>query len=169
MKLYIEESKDILFEMSNMRGKYVKNPHRLNFSFYFSTKDAVESKDLVHGLRVKPVFNPEKIISSKVGTLKLHSDWEYIPGNDDKDVSSKDINAMKDFFKTYKVLFAAVWEKVLEPDALYDYFRGIMDFNDIKQELDFYNEYKEDLDKIDTLTEFTEFVKQHHLFNLWEN
>lgn len=44
-----------------------------------------------------------------------------------------------------------------------------MDFNDIKQELDFYNEYKEDLDKIDTLTEFTEFVRQYHLFNLWEN
>lgn len=99
----------------------------------------------------------------------IHSDWKYIPGNDDKDVSNRDINAMKDFFKTYKVLFATVWEKVLEPDALYDYFRGIMDFNDIKQELDFYNEHKEDLDKIDTLTEFTEFVRQYHLFNLWEN
>ena len=78
MKLIINNynlnEKEVLFEMSNMRGRYVKNPHKLNFSFYFSSKDAVEGKDLVHGLRVKPVFNPEKISVSKVGTLKLHGD-----------------------------------------------------------------------------------------------
>lgn len=36
-----------LFEMANMGGKYVKNPGKLDFSFYFSTEDAVESKELV--------------------------------------------------------------------------------------------------------------------------
>ena len=45
MKLYLTEL-DNLFEMANIRGKYVKVPGKLDFSFYFSPKDAVEEKDI---------------------------------------------------------------------------------------------------------------------------
>ena len=158
----------MLFEMSNIRGKTVKVPHRLDFSFYFSPKDAVEGKDICHGLRVKPLFNPEKMSIHKAGTLKLHGDWKYIPGEDDKDIDSRSVNNMKNFFKQYKILFAAVWEKVLPPDTLYDYFRGIISFNELIEELEFYTTYKHQLDKIISLVELENFVRSYNLFNMWE-
>ena len=82
----VKKIPNYLFEMSNIRGKYVKVPHKLDFSFYFSPKNAVANTDIAHGLRVKPVFNPEKMSINKAGTLKLHSDWKYIPGEDDTKV-----------------------------------------------------------------------------------
>lgn len=169
MKLMINEYTDMLFEMANIRGKTVKVPCKLDFSFFFSTKDAVESKDLVHGLRVNPVFNPEKISIHDTGTLKLHGDWKYIPGPNDKDVDSRKVNRMKEFFKTYKILFAAVWEKVLPHDAVEDYIRGHIDFNEMIKEFYFYDEYKEDIDNIETLDELYDFVRENKIFNMWEN
>lgn len=169
MKLNINENDNMnmLFEMANIRGKYVKTPHKLNFSFYFSPKDAVESKDICHGLRVKPVFNPEKMSIDKAGTLKLHGDWKYIPGEDDKGIGSKAIREMKNFFADYKTLFAAVWEKALPPDALYDYFRGVINFDEMLQEFEFYVDYKDNMNKIKTIDDITEFVNKHNLFDLW--
>lgn len=163
----IKETNDYLFEVSNIRGKNVKVPYKLNFSFYFSSKDAVEGKDLVHGLRVKPIFNPEKMSVSNAGTLKLHSDWEYIPGKDDIGVKSKYINEMKDFFATYKILFAAVWEKAISPDVIYDYFRGVISFKELMEEFDFYNTYKDEMSNITTTNELNDFVEKHNLFNTW--
>lgn len=160
---------EYLFEMANIRGKFVKNPHKLDFSFYFSPKDALEGKDICHGLRVKPVFNPEKMSIEQAGTLKLHGDWKYIPGIDDKNIGNKAINNMKSFFREYKTLFAGVWEKNLHPDALYDYFRGTITFEELLQEFDFYNDYENELIAIKNLKDLTEFVKEHDLFNLWED
>lgn len=157
-----------LFEMANLRGKYVKIPNRLDFSFYFSTKDAVESKELVHGLRVKPVFNPEKISPSNVGVLKLHSDWEYIPGNEDKNISGRKVKEMKEFFKTYKILFAAVWEKELDETRLATYLQGYITLEELIKDFEFYDDYKEELKDIHDLEALEEFVKTHNLFNLWD-
>ena len=167
--MFIAETNDnYLFEMANMRGKYVKVPHRLDFSFYFFTKDTVESKELVHGLRVKPVFNPEKISPSQVGVLKLHSDWEYIPGENDINVNSKHVKKMKEFFKTYKVLFAAVWEKVLDETRLTAFLQGFISLKELFKDFDFYEDYKEEIDEINDLEEFETFVKDNNLFNLWD-
>lgn len=43
MKLMIKETynNDYLFEMANVRGKNVRVPHKLDFSFTFTTKDSV--------------------------------------------------------------------------------------------------------------------------------
>lgn len=166
MKLRIDEN--MLFEMSNIRGKYVRNPHKLDFSFYFSPKDSTEGKDISHGLRVKPIFNPDKMNIANAGTLKLHGDWKYIPGEGDISVSSKKVNEMGEFFKAYKILFAAVWEKVLPPDALYDYFRGTIDFSELLEEFDFYEDYKKELITIKTVTELHDFIDTRNLFNTWE-
>ena len=167
MILTIKEAHEMLFEMAIIRGKYVRNPHKLNFSFYFSSKDAVEGKDLVHGIRVKPIFNSEKMNINQAGTLKLHSDWAYIPGTNDTNISNKDVKEMKDFFKTYKPLFCAVWEQAITPDVLYDYFRGIIDFHEVLEEFDFYTDYKDELDKITTIEAFRNFIAKYDLFNLW--
>ena len=169
MKLQIRETNDYLFEMANVRGKTVKTPHKLKFSFAFTTKDATEGKDLVHSFRVKPVFNPEKISADKLGTMRMFGDYKYIPGPDDKDVDSRDIKEMKEFFIKYKVLFAAVWEKVLQQDVLQDYFKGNATFNVLIKEFDFYEEYKKELDKIKTVKDLYDFVKKNNLFNLYED
>lgn len=60
---------DSVMCMSNVRGKYVVHPGLLKFSFYFSANDGYS-----HGIRVKPVFNPEKMLLSMVGSLKLCDD-----------------------------------------------------------------------------------------------
>ena len=167
MKLNIYES-DFLFEMSNVRGNYVRNPHKLPFSFYFSTKQTASSKDNCHGLRVKPLFNPEKMTIEEAGTLEMYSDWKFIPGENDKNVKSKKIKEMKEFFRKYKVFFAAVWEGVLPPDALYDYFRGIMKLWEVIKQMSFYNEYKDKIkkEKIDTVQSLTNFVLKYNIFNM---
>ena len=174
MKLTINENpREILFEMAGIRGKTVKNPARLPFSFYFSTKDAVESKDVQHGLRVKPVFNPESIKLSELGTLKLHGDWQYIPGPNDTNIKSKYIKEMKDFFKKYKILFAAVWEHALPHDIVEDYFRGHATFEDILPEFEFYDTYKNLINSfnghgIKTFEDIHDFVVKYNLFNTWD-
>ena len=174
MKLFIEDNpKEVLFEMAGVRGKTVKTPKRLPFSFFFSTKDAVESKDSNHGLRVKPVFNPEKINYNELGTLKLHGDWKYTPGINDGDVNGKEIRKMKEFFKYYKILFAAVWEKALPHDIVEDYFRGHATFDEVVQEFYFYNDYEDKIKHfngtgIKTFDDIHDFVAENNLFNTWD-
>ena len=58
------------------------------------------------------MFNPEKLLKSKVGNLKLCDDWEYLHGVDDDHVDNKDIRKMIAFFKKYIVLFRMVWDAV---------------------------------------------------------
>lgn len=172
MKRYIRNTnynnQDAIFAMANIRGKHVKVPGRLDFSFFFSPKDVTEGKEITHGLRVKPIFNPEKMSLDMAGTLKLHGDWEYIPGTNDKKVAAKDVRRMKAFFKEYKTLFAAVWEKALLPDSLYDYFRGTITFEEMLEDFDFYDELKEEIEDVNSLIELTDLVREYRLFNLWE-
>jgi len=167
VKLQINEN-EYLFEMANIRGKSVKVPHKLPFSFYFSSKDCVEGKSLFHGIRVKPVLNSENVSISMAGDLKLCDDWEFIPPDGEK-VDSKLKKQIIEFFRTYKILFAAVWEKVLPPDALYDYFRGTIDFQELKEEFDFYDEFSNELNDIHDLNCLTDFIRTNNLFNLWES
>lgn len=58
-----KSNEDVLY-MSSVRGKDVKNPYQLPFSFYFSSGNGV-----THGPRVKPVFNSEK--------AETQYDWHF--------------------------------------------------------------------------------------------
>lgn len=168
MRLKINENnmveKDYIFEMANMLGKKVKVPHKLPFSFYFSA-----SNENVHGIRVKPVFNPEKFVRSQTGTLKLCDNWEYIPGKDDNNVSQSDIDDMKQFFRDYLVLFCMVWDEQLSEDPVQDYFKAEITLNDLIQEINFYDKYANDLDKITTIEELEKYCKDNNLVNFYGN
>lgn len=103
------ESEDAIFGMTNVRGvNVVTEPYGLDFSFYFSSKEGVP-----HGIRVKPIFDPSKMRKNLAGNLELHGDWKYTPGENDRKVSHSKMLRMIDFFRKYKVLFAAVWEEQL--------------------------------------------------------
>lgn len=158
-RLIVSDEK--IFCMSNVTGKYVKNPERLNFSFYYSSKSGVK-----HGIRVKPVFNPEKISKSEMGNLELHGSWEFTPGNSDKSVNTSDINKMKNFFKTYKVLFAAVWEEQVPEDLLADYFKGYINLTTFIEELYNYSDWQSYLSDIKDVSSFEKAVRENNLFNM---
>lgn len=155
-------SEDSIFAMANLRGCKVSVPHKLPFSFYFSQCEAS------HTIRVKVQFNPEKLSINKLGVLELHGDYKFTPGSDDKSVSSKQINDMRDFFKEYKVLFAAVWDGVLPEDTVQDYFRGIESFNDLKSEFDFSNDFTNELAEIHSFSELEQLVRDNNLFNMYD-
>ena len=169
MKLCVDESSDnYLFEMANIRGKTVKIPKRLPFSFSFTSNDSVESKDSSHGFRIKVVFNPEKINASELGTMRMFGDYDYTPGINDVDIDSQSVKKMKRFFIEYKILFAAVWEKVLPQDALQDFFKGHVSLNELVREFDFYEKYAVELNTVTNLDELRHIVKKYSLFNIWD-
>ena len=163
MKRIIKSTEDI-FAMSNVRGKYVKNPHRLPFSFYFSSGARVS-----HGPRVKPMFNESKLISSLTGTLKLCDDWEFVPGINDKDVKADKISDMKDFFRNNIVLFCAVWDEQMQDATLEDYFKGDITFQEMIADLDFYEKYRDDLMQISNVSQLDEFCRKNQLVNFYGN
>lgn len=115
--------KDKIYAMANVRGRTVRNPNPLPFSFYFSNSYGIDNN-----VRVKVSFNPDKLSIDQLGNLELHSDWKFVPGKDDKHLSNKDVAEMKNFFRKYKVLFCLVWDHKLQEDEVQDYFRGIFGF-----------------------------------------
>ena len=162
MKLLRRHS-DVILCMSNVRGRYVKNPTQLPFSFYFSAQDEQ------HSIRVKPSFNPEKLKLSQTGTLKLCDDWKYIPGKDDQAIDSQSIQDMKQFFRNYFVLFAAVWDEQIQDATVEDYFTGRIDFHTMLQDFDFYAEYKDELDQIKDILSLEQFCQDNYLVNFYGN
>ena len=164
MKIYINDNyeHDGILCMANLLGKDVRVPSSLPFSFYFSTQNSS------HGIRVKPIFNPQKMSSDLAGTLKLCDSWEYTPGKNDADVSSKAVRKMKAFFRKYKVLFAAVWCGELQETPVCDYFRGFKDLHKLIKDFECYPNYKDDMDDIDSIEELEEFIRENNVFNLFE-
>lgn len=160
----VMKSIDTVLAMCNIRGRKVKNPHSLPFSFYFSS-----GTEIPHSIRVKPCFNPEKLKSSMVGTLKLSDSWEFTPGPDDHDISQQDVDKMRAFFKKYIVLFAAVWDEQMQDGVLGDYLEGEISFNEMLQDLEFYREYAEVLDSMSTVEELESFCRSNNLVNLYGN
>ena len=162
MKRLIHSSEDI-FAMSNVLGKFVKVEKKLPFSFYYSPKNSS------HGPRVKPVINPEKMRISDAGTLELCDKWEFTPGQNDSAVPKKIIDEMKSFFRKYLVLFLLVWEGLADDPILGYYLEGRLALADFIESLDFYEDYKEDLDAIQTVAELEEFCRKHQLVNFYGN
>lgn len=146
--------------MSNIRGNRIKVPGPQEFSFYFSNAKGQ------HGIRVKPVFDNNKLSRSTVGSLKLCDDWAYVPGQNDKHVSKQQIAEMKEFFRTYLVLFCAAWDEQIQEDDVQDYFKGNLLFPELLTCFDFYTQ---DMDSIATIQELELYCKKHHLVNFHGN
>ena len=162
MKRLIRSSEDI-FAMSNVLGKFIKVEKGVPFSFYYSPKNSN------HGPRVKPVLNPENMRLSDAGTLKLCDDWEFIPGQKDIHFSARDVAEMKEFFRKYIVLFLLVWDGLADDPALGYYLDGRLELTDFIHTLDFYSDYKEDLDNIQNVSELEDFCRANNLVNFYGN
>ena len=162
MKRYIHESEDI-FAMSNVLGKFIKVEDNVPFSFYYSVRNSS------HGPRVKVIMNPEKVRLSRAGTLKLCDDWEFVPGESDKYASNRDIKLMKAFFKRYLILFLLVWDDLADDPMLGLYLENRASLHEFIETLDFYDEYSEELDKIEIIKDLEQFCRNNNLVNFYGN
>ena len=156
----LENTAKPLMEMSNLVGRYVKTDD-IDFSFYFSNKDNSVS-EIPHGIRVKICWNPDKITDSAVdGTMELHGDYKYYHSKyaSQKFTNAKEINKARKFFKKYKVLFAGVWEKKLEENAVVFYFSKFFLLNDICNELNI-------TENINSIEDLEKYVRENNLFNM---
>ena len=151
----VQETYDLL-EMANVIGRNVKTDD-INFSFYFSDKYGMQ-----HGIRVKIKWNPDRFKKPEDGYMELHGDYEYVNSSENF-VSEKEIEKARKFFKKYKVLFAAVWEGVVDQSELQAYFREHISFNDLLDSFYFENG---ELDGIKDLKQLEKVVRQNNLFNM---
>lgn len=153
---------DYLIEMANVRGKDCK-VEDINFSFYFSPEQGN------HTIRAKIEWNRDRI-QNPDGTILLFGDYKYIESNNcKKHASQKDINAARDFFKRWKVLFAAVWTNHLDPVDLRNFFEGRISFISLCG--CFYEIKANDfelLKKCNNVDNLYEIIKNRKIFNLYE-
>lgn len=128
---YVSDPSAVLMEMACVRGIDAK-PKQLPFSFYFSEKSVVHSQ---HGIRVKVAWNPTRIKSKDAdGYFIIHGDkfpYEWIPGSHKYKPSAKEMREASRFIRNHKVLFAAVWEEVLDEMDLQHYFEGSLTWKDL--------------------------------------
>lgn len=158
MKRLIRGS-DAIFAMSNVRGRNV-TLEDIDFSFYYSPRNGN------HGPRVKVVFDPFKMKISQAGVQKLCDDWSF---NSDVRIPSSKIREMQKFFKKYLILFLLVWDfKSDEPDPE-DYLTGRMTLEELIENLEFYDDYSDELDKIQTVEELERFCRSHEVVNMYGN
>lgn len=169
MKRYIRsvrefDDSDEIMCMSNVVGGDVVHPGKLPFSFYYSTREGVP-----HEIRVKPIFNDAKMSVLRAGNLKLCDDWKYTPETGKKHIGHSEIRYMKQFFKDNIVLFCLVWDLQVNEPLLGKYLDGRITLNEFMQYIDFYPQYKEQMDQITTVEELEEFCRKNNLVNFYGN
>lgn len=157
--------KESLLEMANLCGKYI-NTDSLDFSFYFSSKE--ECGCGMQGIRVKIKWNRETTRGGMDGTMELHGDYDYEQSESRDSIvpNSKQLESARAFFKKYKVLFSAVWESVLDPQPVQDYFRGIINFEDLMSEIDLGNKSTESMGGCSSIQDLESKVRSNNLFDM---
>lgn len=161
---YYSEELDDITCMSNVLGEDVVHPGKLPFSFYYSTREGVP-----HSIRVKPIFDDSKMSIKRAGNLKLSDDWKYTPETGKKHIDHSAVRYMKEFFKDNIVLFCLVWDMQVNEPLLGKYLDGRLTLNEFIQKIDFYEDYKKDLDAITSVHELEDFCRSHHLVNFHGN
>ena len=161
---YVREPSKLLFEMANLRGEDVEVEDGLPFSMYISSKDVVHG---VHGIRVEIVWNPAKMRSDADGFMELHGDYKYVAGKYKKKPTADEEKCAREFFKKYKVLFAAVWENKLVDSAVTSYMMGDRSWTKL---LGNFKDITEDeqckINHCKTIEELEKCVRDNNIFNM---
>ena len=160
---YMSDPSAILMEMANVVGNKVVLENRLPFSFYFSTKEAVHSR---HGIRLKVLWNPNKAPDVADGYFEMHGDYDYIVASHKYKPTSKELEIARNFCKKYKVLFAAVWEGVLDPDPLQDYFKGRLKLNELLSKFELTGRQYYNVNHCTFLEELEACVRRYNIYNM---
>ena len=150
-----------LMEMANIYGRNVKTDD-IDFSFYFSDKTECN-----HSIRVKIKWNKQKIMELD-GYMELHGDYQYVASsNASYTPSAKEIKTAQKFFKKYKVLFAAVWEKILEPYYIQEYLRGNIQLYEVIDGMELSDpQHTMRLWRVDKIYQLEQLVREWEMFNM---
>lgn len=130
---YMNNDDGVLIEMGNVRGNDIKVANRLPFSLFISSKEAVHE---AHGIRVKVLWNPNKMTSTPDGQLELHGDYEYKVFSHKYKPTAKELQTLKDFCKQYKVFFSAIWEGRLDATDFVHYLEGLITYPELVSSFD---------------------------------
>lgn len=159
----------LLWEMANVVGKYVKSEREQpNFSFHFLGKD----DNMKHAIRVKITWNPDHIKQGQFdGYIEAHGDYRYYQSpKSNAHPTKKAVDRARMFVRKNKVLFAAVWEGIVNDNIVQDYFRGKALLYEVVSQFELPNKiyYKLNYRFIEknTLTELENRVREYHAFNM---
>ena len=151
---------DLLLEMSNVRGSRVKLEN-IEFSFYFSIKNSY------HSIRVKICWNKDKIIPQELDVMKLSGNYELIKNRQlKKRPDESKIEEARQFFKKYKVLFAAVWENVLYENDLIEYFFEKISLGELLENFEVEDEKLKLIKNCNNLIELEKVVRENNIYNM---
>lgn len=162
-EIYLDDPSAVLMEMANVIGNKVKVEYKLPFSFYFCDKDAVHQQ---HAIRAKILWNPSKAPSNADGYMELHGDYKYTISSHKYKPISKELSLARDFFRKYKVLFAAVWEEKLNSNDLVDYFNGNYSWRELLACFDLKGKDYYNVNHCNNLNELEKCVRENKIFNM---
>ena len=161
---YLTHEDALLMEMANLRGNDIKLHDRIPFSLYISTKEVVHG---VHAIRVKVLWNPNKMTSSPDGQIELHGDYEYKGFSHKYKPSEKEIFTLRNFCKKYKIFFSAIWESKLDSNDFIDYLRNIIQFNELLTKFDNVSEKHYYLiNHCKSIEELEKCIRDNKIFNM---
>ena len=152
---------DMLTEMANLRGKDVKVDD-IDFSFYFSKKNSN------HGIRLKVLWNRERMSGNDDGYMEMHGDYKYVraPGSKYKP-SGWEINGLRYFCKKWKPLFAAVWEQKLDETDVRKYFEGQLTFQELMETFEgIKKEHYSIVKKCNNARQLEEAVRKYSIYSM---
>ena len=151
---------ELLCLMTRITAEKVKSDN-IDFSFYYATK-----VEMQYGIRVKIVWNHSRL--TQLDTLELHGKYGYNIRDPRKqnNVSAERLNKAREFFKKYKVLFAAVWECVLDPNFIAFYLYQYINFKTLLSEFMLKEDELSLLEKASNLSELEAIVRKHKIFTM---
>lgn len=98
--------------------------------------------------------------------MDLHGNYEYIISNHKYKPTGRELEIARSFFRKYKVLFAAVWEEVLDPSFVQDYLRGYLDFKNLLTQFDLQGRDYYNVNHCKTIKELEACIRKYRIFNM---
>lgn len=140
-----------------VKGKDCK-VENINFSFSICNDDDIGEVNIIWNDDGGKIFE---------GIFSLVNYKYYQTQEIKKELKQEEIDSAINFFKKYKILFAACWSNALHPIDLKNYFEGRISFNSLLNE--FYNiDYFDNLSKVKTLDDLAYVVRKYKMYNLYE-
>ena len=152
---------DMLTEMANVRGKDVVVDD-IDFSFYFSKKNAS------HGIRLKIVWNRERMSGNDDGYIELHGDYKYVRSSASSyKPKGWELNGLRYFCKKWKALFSAVWEQKLDETDVRKYFEGDLTFSELMKTFENISQLNyEKVNRCQSVRQLEKIVRDNNIYNM---
>lgn len=162
---YLNNEDGLLMEMANIRGNDIKLADRLPFSLFISNKQVVHG---AHAIRVKVLWNPNKMTATPDGQLELHGNYDYTVFSHKYKPTAKELELLRNFCRTYKVFFAAVWEGVLDATDFVHYLEGTITYTQLISSFDLTGKDYYNVNHCKTIQELETCIRRNKIFNMNE-